>query len=393
MKGKDTMERRIRLIGSFLAVSLILGACGGTAGETTTTAGAGTTATTAEPAESTTTAPQETTTTAAELVDITAAMATGSPFYYGYRIAMALGFFEEGGVNFDFQVTGGSSEVGLILASGTADIGAAGFSAVLPAMAGGGIYPFFVHTYGEPYDILVPTDSDIQDIVDLEGQTIGLSELAGGEVPLVRALLETNGLDPDTDVTYLEVGTNPGTIQIAFERGDIAAYSSGVSDTAILLSGASGFDVRSIAPDFVGELAAGGLLTTDEHKDDLELLASIGRAAAKGHLVAYTNPDAAVCILKEVIPEEFVDEEAGRASMEGSMLSTTAPQNPDGTYRFSAGLGNLENWERYIGIYVSGGILEEPFDPAPLVIDLEDEVNDFDQQAVIDMAEGLPTDC
>lgn len=388
------MIRNTKVTVIVLLVALVAAACGDSGADTTTTEAAATT-TEAGGSEATTTTAEAPATTAApqELTKVTAAMATGSPFYYGYRVAQALGFFEEEGVDYDFQTTGGSSEVALILASGSADIGGAGFSAVLPAMSQGGIYPFFVHTYGEPYDVLVPADSDIQSISDLAGKTIGLSELAGGEVPLVRALLETNDIDPDTGVTYLEVGTNPGTLAIAFENGDIAAYSSGVSDTAILLSGASGMEFRSIAPDFVGELAAGGLLTTEEHKDDLDLLAGIGRAAAKGHLVAYANPDAAVCILKEIIPEEFVDEEAGRASMEGSMLSTTAPQNPDGTYQFSSGLGNLDNWNRYIGIYVTGGILDAPFDPAPLVIDLESEVNDFDQQAIIDMAMGLPTDC
>lgn len=51
-----------------------------------------------------------------------------------------------------------------------------------------------------------------------------------------------------------------------------------------------------------------GLLAHSDTKDDRDLLAGLGRATAKGQLIAYTNPDAAVCVLKEQIPEEFTDE-------------------------------------------------------------------------------------
>ncbi|MPZ68188.1 MAG: PhnD/SsuA/transferrin family substrate-binding protein [Actinobacteria bacterium] len=327
-----------------------------------------------------------------ETVSLTMAMSTCSPYYYGYHVAEALGFFEEEGIDLKQECTSGSSEVASILAAGTVDLGAAGFSAMLPAMSqSNNVNPFFVHTYGEPYDVLVLADSGISEIADLEGETLGVSDLAGGEMPLVRALISNAGLVPEEDVQFLEVSENPGTVQVAFERGDIAAYSSGVSTTAIFP--ATGIDTVSILPEFVGDLAAGGLMASEEWKDDLDVLARVGRAAAKGHLIAFANPDAAVCVMKEVIPAEFEDEEAGRASLDGSLLATTAPQNDDGTYDFGRGVADVDQWVEYINIYFEAGVLEEAFDPAPFLVDVKDEINDFDQQAIIDQANELPTDC
>lgn len=327
-----------------------------------------------------------------ETVSLTMSMSTCSPYYYGYHIAEELGFFEEEGIDLKQECSSGSSEVASILAAGTADLGAAGFSAMLPAMAQSeNVNPFFVHTYGEPYDILVLAAGGITEIADLEGKTLGVSDLAGGEVPLVRALIADAGLVPEEDVKFLEVSENPATVQVAFERGDIVAYASGVSTTAIFPT--TGIDTVSILPEFVGDLAAGGLMATEEWKDDLDVLTRVGRAAAKGFLIGIANPDAAVCVMKEVIPAEFEDPEAGRASFDGSLLATTPPQNDDGTYDFSRGVADVDQWNEYIGIYFAAGVLDEAFDPSPYLIDVKDEINDFDQQEIIDMANELPTDC
>lgn len=357
-----------------LVMSLVAAACGGDDPESSEGTGTGT--------------DEET----QETVSLTMAMSTCSPYYYGYHIAAELGYFEEEGIDLKQECTSGSSEVASILAAGTVDIGAAGFSAMLPAMAkSSNVNPFFVHTYGEPYDVLALADSGITQIADLEGKTLGVSDLAGGEMPLVRALITNAGLVPEKDVQFLEVSENPGTVQVAFERGDIAAYSSGVSTTAIFPS--TGIDTVSILPEFVGDLAAGGLMASEEWKDDLDVLARVGRAAAKGHLIAFENPDAAVCVMKEVIPAEFEDEEAGRASLEGSLLATTAPKNDDGTYDFGRGVAEVDQWNEYINLYVEAEVLDEAFDPAPFLIDVKDEINNFDQQAIIDQANELPTDC
>ena len=325
-----------------------------------------------------------------ELEAVDVGLSTGGVFAYGYLIAEELGFYDDEGYDVSLQPTGGSSDVAHLLASKNVVAGMGVPGAMLPAIEqGSDLYPFFTYAYGEVFDVVVPDGSDITSIADLAGKTIGISDLAGGETPLVKALLSEAGIDPDSGVELLEIGAGPPKVQLAFDRGDIDAYSSAKSDIARITS--SGIALSSIAPESLSELPAEGLLAHADTKDDRELLVALGRATAKGQLIAYTNPDAAVCVLKEQIPEEFTDEAAGRASLEAVIPITQAPEGDDG-YEF--GFLDAEGWNTYVEIFIQGGVLTGDIDMAQYVIDdLVEDINDFDQQEIVDMANELPTDC
>ena len=325
-----------------------------------------------------------------DLRDVTLALSTTSGFGYGYHIAYDQGFYEDEGLNVSLEGTGGSSDVAQILAANNAEAGMGVPGAMLPAIEGGAdLYPFFTYAYGEVFDVVVPTGSSITSIAGLAGRTIGISELAGGEVPLVRALLVEAGLDPDNDVDIIEVGTDAPSVKLALDNDQIQAYSSAKSDIASM--NATGLDTVSIAPESLNTLPAEGLLASGETQGDRDLLIGLGRATAKGQLVAYTNLDGAVCILKEHIPEEFTDEQAGRDGLAAVIEITTAPQQ-GGSYRF--GFLDAAGWNTYVGIYVQGGVLSAGFDMGEYVIDdLLDEINNFDQAEIVALANDLPTDC
>jgi ABC-type nitrate/sulfonate/bicarbonate transport system substrate-binding protein len=325
-----------------------------------------------------------------ELRDVNLALSTTSGFGYGYWIAVGLGYYEDEGLNVSLQGTGGSSEVAQILAANNAEAGMGVPGAMLPAIeAGAGLYPFFTYAYGEVFDVVVPAGSSVNNIAGLAGLKIGISELAGGEVPLVRALLVEAGLDPDNDVEIIEVGTNAPTVKAALDDGRIDAYSSAKSDIASM--NAAGLDTVSIAPASLNTLPAEGLLAAEDYKDDDELLIGLGRATAKGQLVAYANLDGAVCVLKELIPEEFTDEAEGRVGLAAVIEITTAPQE-GGDYVF--GFLDAAGWNTYVNIFIQGGVITQQIDMGQYVIDdLLDQINDFDQQAIVDEANGLETDC
>ncbi len=326
----------------------------------------------------------------AELRDVDLALSTTSGFGYGYWIALDQGFYADEGLNVTLQGTGGSSDVAQILAANNAAAGMGVPGAMLPAIeAGAGLYPFFTYAYGEVFDVVVPAGSPIGNIAGLAGLTIGISELAGGEVPLVRALLVEAGLNPDSDVEIIEVGADAPSVKAALDNDRIQAYSSAKSDIASM--NATGLETVSITPASLDTLPAEGLLATEDTRNDDDLLIGLGRATAKGQLLAYVSQDAAVCILKEHIPEEFTDEQAGREGLAAVIEITTAPQ-PAGDYVF--GFLDAAGWNTYVNIFIQGGVLSQQIDMGQYVIDdLLDEINDFDQQEIIDLANSLPTDC
>lgn len=338
-----------------------------------------------------------------DLRDVTLALSTTSGFGYGYWIALDQGFYEDEGLNVTLEGTGGSSDVAQILTAKNAEAGMGVPGAMLPAIEAAieegidPLYPFFTYAYGEVFDVVVPTGSSITDIAGLRGLTIGISELAGGEVPLVRALLAEAGLDPDNDVDIIEVGTDAPSVKVALDNDQIQAYSSAKSDIASM--NATGLETTSIAPESLNTLPAEGLLASGDTQGDDELLIGLGRATAKGQLVAYTNLDAAVCILKkpEHIPEEFTDEQAGRDGLAAVIEITTAPRQ-GGEYQF--GFLDAAGWNTYVEIYLQGGVLSEELsgqgrlNMGEYVLDgLLDQINDFDQAEIVALANDLPTDC
>ena len=325
-----------------------------------------------------------------DLRDVNLALSTTSSFGYGYWLAVGLGYYEDEGLNVSLQGTGGSSDVAQILAANNAEAGMGVPGAMLPAIeAGAGLYPFFTYAYGAVFDVVVPAGSSISNIAGLAGMKIGISELAGGEVPLVRALLVEAGLDPDSDVEIIAVGTNAPSIKASLDDARIDAYSSAKSDIASM--NAAGLDTVSIAPASLDTLPAEGLLAAEDYKDDDDLLIGLGRATAKGQLVAYANLEGAVCVLKELIPEEFTDDAEGRAGLAAVIGITTAPK-VDGDYVF--GFLDAAGWNTYVNIFIQGGVLSQQINMGDYVIDdLLDEINDFDQQEIIDEANDLDTDC
>lgn len=318
------------------------------------------------------------------------ALSTDSLFAYGYWLADSLGYYEDEGLDVTLQPTGGSSDVAQLLSSNQVPAGMGVPGAMLPAIErGADIHPFFTYAYGEVFDVVVPAGSDISEIADLEGKTIGVTALSGGEAPLLRALLVDAGLDPDSDVEITAIGEATPNIKLSLEQGRVDAFAGPKSATSQFE--AVGLETVSIAPESLSELPAEGLVASADSKDDTDLLVALARATAKGQLVAYTNEDGAACLMMEALPEQFSDVEAGRDSLAGVIAITTAPEE-SGVYRF--GDTNPEGWATYVNIYQQAGTLTEDIAVDDYVIsDLGDQINDFDQAEIVEEAENLNTDC
>src|SRR5690606_23418836 len=93
------------------------------------------------------------------------------------------------------------------------------------------------------WEIIVPADSDIKTIADLEGKTIGVGGLSWGNVPVTRAILQEAGIDPATDVEIVPVGQGPSAVD-AFRSGTIDALNQ--FDVVHSQIEADGFPIRRL---------------------------------------------------------------------------------------------------------------------------------------------------
>lgn len=228
-----------------------------------------------------------------------------SPIEYPHRVAQAQGFFEEEGITTSYAYAGGSAEVLQQLVAGQGDIGVSCASAIVASFEEGftEVRPIFTTVYGSIFGIAVPEGSPITDASQLAGTTIGISDPAGGEVPIVRGVLRSAGISED-DVELLAIGEGTGVALRAIQNNDVDAIGGSFSDFVGLQ--VQGQNLEMIGDQSLNELPACAVLATDEYiAENPEVVQGFLRASAKGVLWGQENPDQMLEVLREVSPEGF----------------------------------------------------------------------------------------
>lgn len=306
-------------------------------------------------------------------------------FYRYYSVARDQGYFEDEGIEVEFQDGGGGTGAIQQVIAGNGQVAQAPASDVLVGMLR---QPDLKAYYGignvNIFDIVVPADSDIQSVEDLDGKTVGITEFASGEVPYVRAALANAGLTFDGDVKIQAVTDSPPSILRAFEAGDIDAFSGSSFETTPLT--VAGFEWRSIMPEELLQVPSNTLAAFEEmfeSEEGRKALIGLARAFAKGEYFAETNPEAGLCISKKAVPEDHEDPEFARIFYDVTTEQTRA-DNPD-----AWGESNLAEWEALQEILLAEdsdgeAVLARPVDNLEdrVTNELIEEINDWDRAEV-----------
>ena len=362
---------RVRWLVLAAALGMVLAACGGDA-ETTTTAGGGEATTTAGGAEEPTTTAGESTTTeepAGETTAMTVLLPVDSPNMYGFRVAEANGYYAEEGLEVTHQFLDGAGNVMQQLLAGNGDIGNVGTANVAEAVEQGHeIRAIGNVNYGSVFSLTVPEDSDIQTPADLAGRRVGISELSGGEVPVVRGIISNAGLDPDSDVELVPIGEGTALAVRALEEGQVDAVGGSVND--IVAIEVQGLDLRALDPGDLSGVPALPLVATQEYIDaNPEAVEGFLRAVARGAEFGHTNQEETLDILREVTPEWFTDE-TGELLFD---LVLDLWQPPEGLLFHEQ---TPESWEYFFDVIAVE--LPEGIAPGDLIVDdFVEAANDF----------------
>lgn len=373
-----------------LAMALVVAACGGEGG-TTTTAGAtdttqaeeGTDTTQAEEGSDTTQAEEE---AGGELTPITFALTNQRAIQYAeFYAADLLGFFEEEGLDVEIVIVSGSSATVQQIAAGNVEAGNPSGPAIAQAFAQGNcVKQLFTISYKNVFGLASPEATGITTLEGLDGGVIGVSEAAGGEIPLVRAIMASVGLVEGEDFQILPIGEGgPVTFQ-ALESGDAQAYSSSIFDVASVE--AAGLPLVQLMPEeFQYFQGTSPVVTCDYFEANQDLLAGMGRAIAKGASWVEANEDQAKQLTRDVEPELWEDE-----TLAESFWTATAEMNspPPALEGEPWGTHYREGWELYLEFASQGTEEEGAIAPGSVDLDvlLEDSlipaINDFDPEEV-----------
>ncbi|MPZ87249.1 MAG: hypothetical protein GEU81_04065 [Nitriliruptorales bacterium] len=313
----------------------------------------------------------------AELEEISVLFPINTPILHGFRVAQEAGYYAEEGLAPSFDFLDGGGEVVTQLVAGNADLGLIPVGNVVEAITEGNtdLRAIWNEIYGSIFSIAVPSDSDIHTAEDLAGRSVGISSRSGGEMPIVRGIIQSAGLT-EQQVSLTPVGEGTALAVRALQEGQVDAFGGSVND--IIALQVQGLDFRYILPEALLELPASGIVasqeTLDERQDAIE---GFLRASTKGFYWAQVNPDATLAVLMEATPEHFA-EETGELIFDAVQPLTWAPEGTP------MGFQSADTWRAFFDFVGA----EQPDIPLEDIVvqDFIEPANDYDQDAVAEDA-------
>lgn len=308
----------------------------------------------------------------------TTAITVTTPFpsclaFFPVYVAVERGYFADEGLDVTVEPLDGSGAAIQAVQAGRAQIAMPSPGPFMQAVERGGeLQNVYTMYQGDIFSVVVPADSDIQSIDELEGTKIGIGSPDGGEVAYVKSLLsEAAGLD-EADFELITVGDG-GSAAVALERGEVVAYSAAFIDIAIMRE--RGLDLRALTdPDYptgIDSLAVAQDEWVEENEDAVK---GYGRALAKGTTWALENREGTVDVCAKSFPDETGDRPFALAFLDEVVTLTNLPPEADGQYGYSP----VEALERFRDFLVEQGELEEPVDLEIFNNDFLDDYNDFE---------------
>jgi NitT/TauT family transport system substrate-binding protein len=304
-----------------------------------------------------------------------------SVLFYPTLVAEELGFFEEEGVSPKLAPAAEEIAATAFLTNGDADVSFADVDEIILARSQGGEHTaIFSPQHTNTAGIVVPEESDIQDISGVEGQKVGLE--SEESTRFLAAMLDSAGIDPDSVETAV-VGTSGALVARTFENDEIQAYVGNASDFTAL--SANGVALRNITPEDVGRIDGNPMATLPNILDEKrEAIVGFLRAWTKGQYVGQVNREVVEQIARDKVPAEWRNEQSGEAALDLAIEL----MKPDDTER----IGDLrpDVWETGQDVLVRAGVLEEgqTIEVQDALDDsLIEEINDWDREEVERAAE------
>ena len=157
------------------------------------------------------------------------------------------------------------------------------------------------------FTIAATPESGTTSIEDLAGQSLGVTDLGGGEIPLVKAAIAGAGLSED-DVELQAIGAGGAAAKKALENGDVAAYAGAINDFVPLEDAGLTFE-QIVGDDFAG-LPNDYMVIRPELQDDeaqLNQVISLMKGWYEGTVFGQQFPDTALERICAEVPEDCQD--------------------------------------------------------------------------------------
>jgi NitT/TauT family transport system substrate-binding protein len=244
---------------------------------------------------------------------------------------------------------------------------------------------FYTAYQGNIYGIAVPEKSEVKTIKDLKGKSIGVISMASAGVIVARALVASAGMNPDSDVRIVVAGEGAQTAALVRDN-QVQALSQ--FDTQYAMVENAGQKMRVLDTSEIDKFPSNGLLALEErlqsHRKEAVALA---QGYARGTIFAINNPEAAIRILWDVYPQTKPtgkDEATALQDDVNVLKARIVNWKLDKAGVKKWGENSEANYEAYAEFMQKWGVTKVKVPGKDLITnDLIDEINTFDQNAVV----------
>jgi NitT/TauT family transport system substrate-binding protein len=302
-----------------------------------------------------------------------------SPDWPHLWVADEMGYYREENLEVEIQPTQGSVDSVRLLSVSRGDISLAGSDALLiTAAQGAPVKAVYTHQHGTIFGIAVLESSPYRSVADLKGKTIGVSSFGSAAFPVAKALMTEAGMNPETDATFVEVGTGaPAATALRAGRIDAAAHW----DTQFYTFEREGLKLRIFeSPKFADYFGAVASVRDETIQQNPAVVEAFLRAFNKGVVFSLANPEAAVDLMGKKVPAVLQNRDLSIGIFKVRAEKTWGlPAAANGLW----GWNSPARWEAYQNFLLETDQLKSPVDISKAWDDrFLRAASSFDQEAV-----------
>ncbi len=266
-------------------------------------------------------------------------------------MALENGYFEEEGINVTLEYSFNEIDGVDRLALNDLQFGIISGEQVILARGAEKPLVYVMEWYHRfPVGIVVPDDSDIETLEDLEGKAVGLPGFFGASYIGLRALLDEADLD-ESDLFLQPIGFTAPELMCAEQVDAAVVY---IANEPLTIANDC-FDVRVIEVSDYANLISNGLVTNEETiEENPELVEGMVRAIVRGIEDTIEDPETAFDVSVENIEDLTEDQYETQRQVLINSIELWRSDNPGET--------NPEAWELTQEVLLSTELLEEPVD-------------------------------
>jgi ABC-type nitrate/sulfonate/bicarbonate transport system substrate-binding protein len=214
---------------------------------------------------------------AAQLKKVRFAVATIAISEVPFKVAQIKGFYREEGLDVEMILIRGAVGAPALI-SGSVDYTSSSGAVIAAGVRGLKMKLILIVASKPAFDLVA--SPQIQTIQQLKGKIVGLSSRGGAVDLLTQAVLKRNGLNPNSDIVTMVVGSQE-ELMLALRAGRISAALLSPPRQFILYR--EGFKQLGYSGDYMPTYPTGGIGATDDKiaKDPGEVSAFV-RASLKG---------------------------------------------------------------------------------------------------------------